>query len=66
MAATRPIAIERRATFLQTVASTLQRCGEIGPVSCIVPSSRRSASELAARAQLPVLCRQPALTPSRD
>jgi hypothetical protein len=50
MAATRPIAIERRAAFLQTVASTLQRCGEIGPVSGIVPSSRRSASELAARA----------------
>jgi hypothetical protein len=31
MAAARPIAIERRAAFLQTVASTLLRCGEIGP-----------------------------------
>jgi hypothetical protein len=31
VAAARPIAIERRAAFLQTVASTLQRCGEIGP-----------------------------------
>jgi hypothetical protein len=31
MTAARPIAVERRDAFLQQVASTLQRCGEIGP-----------------------------------
>jgi hypothetical protein len=31
MAAARPIAIERRDAFLQQVASSLQRCGELGP-----------------------------------
>ena len=31
MAAARPLAVERRDAFLQQVAITLQRCGEIGP-----------------------------------
>jgi hypothetical protein len=31
MAAARPIAIDRRDAFLQQVASSLQRCGELGP-----------------------------------
>jgi hypothetical protein len=31
MSAARPLAVERRDAFLQQVASTLQRCGELGP-----------------------------------
>jgi hypothetical protein len=31
MAAARPLAVERRDAFLQQVASSLRRCGEIGP-----------------------------------
>jgi hypothetical protein len=31
LAAARPIAVERRDAFLQQVASSLQRCGQIGP-----------------------------------
>jgi hypothetical protein len=31
MAAARPLPVERRDAFLQSVANSLQRCGEIGP-----------------------------------